>query len=285
MMVRYYGHHGLKQFIRGKPIRFRYKIWSLIGGSGYCFNFLLYCGKEKKHLQEPLETRVANKMLDILTIQAIIKFISIIFFSSSNLFTLLKQKDFRATGTVRDNRTLKFPLKPLNTIQICPRGTYSFQFGNSDKILIVKWNINRAATMGTIFDKIEPLSSVSQWSQEKKERVQIPQHSVIANYNKYIGGFDHHYWLLDRHAITARGKKWCLFTRILNMCIVNRYFDYVKIHLDEKISIKDFRRNIAQLYLTLGHGKRILEGRPMSLPSTFFVLLFIFNYAVESYNL
>lgn len=27
MMVKYFGHHGLKQFIRGKPIRFGYKLW------------------------------------------------------------------------------------------------------------------------------------------------------------------------------------------------------------------------------------------------------------------
>ena len=31
MIVKYYGHHALKQFIRGKPIRFGYKFWALCG--------------------------------------------------------------------------------------------------------------------------------------------------------------------------------------------------------------------------------------------------------------
>ena len=45
MVVRYYGHYSLKQFIRGKPIGFGYKFWVLCGVSGYCYNFDLYCGK------------------------------------------------------------------------------------------------------------------------------------------------------------------------------------------------------------------------------------------------
>ncbi|XP_068221337.1 piggyBac transposable element-derived protein 3-like [Palaemon carinicauda] len=45
MIVKYYGHNPLKQFMRGKPIRFGYKLWGLCGVSGYCHNFDLYCGK------------------------------------------------------------------------------------------------------------------------------------------------------------------------------------------------------------------------------------------------
>ncbi|XP_068243692.1 piggyBac transposable element-derived protein 2-like [Palaemon carinicauda] len=45
MIVKYYGHNPLKQFMRGKPIRFGYKLWGLCGVSGYCYSFDLYCGK------------------------------------------------------------------------------------------------------------------------------------------------------------------------------------------------------------------------------------------------
>ena len=34
-MVPYFGRHSAKMFIRGKPIRFGYKIWSLCGEDGY----------------------------------------------------------------------------------------------------------------------------------------------------------------------------------------------------------------------------------------------------------
>ena len=39
MIVRYYGHNSLKQFIRSKPIRLGYKLWAICGASGYCYNF------------------------------------------------------------------------------------------------------------------------------------------------------------------------------------------------------------------------------------------------------
>jgi hypothetical protein len=44
-MVPYYGHHSAKMFIRGKPIRFGFKLWVLAADSGYPFNVQVYCGK------------------------------------------------------------------------------------------------------------------------------------------------------------------------------------------------------------------------------------------------
>ena len=47
-MVKYYGRHGCKQFIRGKPIRFGYKMWCLNTNDGYLINFDLYQGKDTR---------------------------------------------------------------------------------------------------------------------------------------------------------------------------------------------------------------------------------------------
>lgn len=106
--------------------------------------------------------------------------------------------------------------------------------------------------------------------QRKKERVAVPQPRAINNYNKYMGGVDHHDWLLEKHSIAVRGKKWywCLVTRIIDMAVVNAFLLYRKIHGKKSISIKDFRRALAVYYLKLGHGKRTLKGRPLSFPST-----------------
>ncbi|XP_035216457.1 piggyBac transposable element-derived protein 3-like [Stegodyphus dumicola] len=68
MIVRYYGHHTLKQFIKSKPIRFGYKIWALCGNDGYCYNFALYCGKETNTSESdklPLGTKVVLDLLSI----------------------------------------------------------------------------------------------------------------------------------------------------------------------------------------------------------------------------
>ncbi|XP_014777174.1 piggyBac transposable element-derived protein 3 [Octopus bimaculoides] len=68
MIVKYYGLHALKQFIRSKPIRFGYKFWALWGVSGYCYNFDLYCGKSSSDDNRAdllLGSKVVLNMLDV----------------------------------------------------------------------------------------------------------------------------------------------------------------------------------------------------------------------------
>ena len=45
-MEPYYGRHGFKQFIRGKPIRFGVRFWCLCSHEGLLINFKLYEGKD-----------------------------------------------------------------------------------------------------------------------------------------------------------------------------------------------------------------------------------------------
>ena len=42
-MIRYYGKPGIKQFIRGKPIRFGFKLWCITSSEGYLFHAEKYC--------------------------------------------------------------------------------------------------------------------------------------------------------------------------------------------------------------------------------------------------
>jgi hypothetical protein len=43
-MIPYFGGHPTKQFIRGKPVRFGYKIWALCTPDGYMINMEPYIG-------------------------------------------------------------------------------------------------------------------------------------------------------------------------------------------------------------------------------------------------
>ena len=65
MMVRYYGKHSAKMFLRGKPIKFGYKIWCLTSSNGFLYNFSPYCGKTEKK-EGPLGARVINELIDVI---------------------------------------------------------------------------------------------------------------------------------------------------------------------------------------------------------------------------
>ena len=43
-MIPYYGNQDAKQFIRGKSIRFGFKLWCTISSEGYLFHAEPYCG-------------------------------------------------------------------------------------------------------------------------------------------------------------------------------------------------------------------------------------------------
>lgn len=52
-MVPYFGKHGAKQFIRGKPIRFGYKMWVLTTPLGYVLQFEPYQGARGRQVTYP----------------------------------------------------------------------------------------------------------------------------------------------------------------------------------------------------------------------------------------
>ena len=43
-IIPYYGRHGTKQFVRGKPIRFSLKLWCITSSIGYLRHAEPYCG-------------------------------------------------------------------------------------------------------------------------------------------------------------------------------------------------------------------------------------------------
>ena len=45
-MVPYFGRHRSKMFIRGKPVRFGYKIWCMCRPDGYPYRLEIYCGNK-----------------------------------------------------------------------------------------------------------------------------------------------------------------------------------------------------------------------------------------------
>lgn len=111
-MIKYFGRHPAKQFIRGKPVRFGYKNWMLASADGYCYAFDVYCGKSAgESSNEPLGSKVVKNLLkkgNVAPHEHIVYFDN--FFTSHSLLQDLQKAGYRATGTVRENRTKKCPL-------------------------------------------------------------------------------------------------------------------------------------------------------------------------------
>lgn len=114
-MVPYFGHHGSKQFIKGKPIRWGYKLWVGTTVAGYIEWFEPYQGST---------TVLSNKYKDLgLGASVVLEFAEVLqrkysknvhfhlffdnFFTSLHLLEELKSMGLKGTGTIRENRVGK----------------------------------------------------------------------------------------------------------------------------------------------------------------------------------
>lgn len=65
-MVPYFGRHSAKMFIKGKPVRFGFKLWCLCSSAGYLYQFQPYGGISKNWVNEELGLG-ANVVLNLIS--------------------------------------------------------------------------------------------------------------------------------------------------------------------------------------------------------------------------
>lgn len=260
-MIKYYGHHPSKQYIRGKPIRFGYKNWVAASADGYCYVFDLYCGKSIEATNTPLGTRVVTSLLEkmpLVPAEHNIYFDN--FFSSYDLFIKLKESGFRATGTIRDNRTKKCPLTSVKDMKKSDRAHFDYRFDTNNEVLLVRWKDNSVCTIGTNFDTVEPVGKVKRWCSQSRQKVDVNIPHLFQTYNTCMGGVDVMDASISMYRVTVRGKKWwwSIFTYLLDMCVSNAW----RLHSmssEERFDQLDFRRHVARHYL---QRNNIIKSRP-----------------------
>ncbi|KRY09120.1 PiggyBac transposable element-derived protein 3 [Trichinella patagoniensis] len=99
-----------KMFIKGKPIRFGFKVWTMASSSGYLYAMQIYAGKESDKKNEPLGLRVVKHMVSYLNEHNKYHVYFDNFFTLHHLFKELTQRGIKATGTIRNARISNCPL-------------------------------------------------------------------------------------------------------------------------------------------------------------------------------
>ncbi|KRY89122.1 PiggyBac transposable element-derived protein 3 [Trichinella pseudospiralis] len=149
--------------IRGKPIRFGYKIWTLSSANGYPYALKIYAGRDEREKSEPLGMKVIEKMISVLERPEKHELYFNNFFASYNLLEKLSGKMIRATGIMRNSRTRKIPIMPVDEMACrcqCNHLTHP------------------------------PTGSVQRYSQSQKKHVKIRMPEIARRYNTSMGGVD-----------------------------------------------------------------------------------------------
>lgn len=258
-MVEYFGKHGCKQYIRGKPIRFGYKVWCINTKAGYLINFEVYQGaipnsnidhqKLYGKATAPLIEMVRSFPDQIRHLPFRFYFDNL--FTSINLLLYLKENGFGGTGTVRENRLPKnICLESVKNMKKANRGTYDYSFEEKNSLIITRWKDNSVVTVASNVHGVFPITTANRYSAAEKKKVGISRPNVISKYNNFMGGTDQMDSNVNVYRIGFRGKKWwwSIFTWLIDVCIQNAWVLCRK--TGGTTTQLQFRRQIVQCYLT-----------------------------------
>lgn len=195
-IVPYFGRHGCKQFIRGKPIRFGFKMWVTATTSGYCFHLQPYPGVAEKSSEEynhgssgNVIYYMANALRQKYEGQISISMDN--YFTSLALLKALKENlDVIATGTIRRNRVPSCPVKEEKK----DRGSFESYFSDDHSVFLTAWEDNKTVLVASSGFAVSPIKNASRYCRKEKKRISISRPAAISHYNRTMGGVD----LLDR---------------------------------------------------------------------------------------
>lgn len=225
-MVRYFGRHPAKQFIKGKPIRFGFKLWSCCSADGFCYNLDPYAGAcSENDPNYGLGENVVLRLLKIVSEPSEHTVTMDNFFMSHRLICKLNKEGFFATGTVRADRTNHAPLKEMKDFKKAARGEFDTCFDKNNSAFFVRWKDNSTVTVVSNHIGCAPLGTCKRFDRKEHKFKDVPQPDMIKHYNETMGGTDAHDNAVNAYRITVGSKKWywCLITTLLDSCMTNAW--------------------------------------------------------------
>lgn len=225
-MIKYFGPHPLKQYIRGKPVRFGYKMWILATPSGELLWAQPYAGSNT-HIEDFGLGQGPNVVMGLVqqcNLPPGCKVYVDNLFTSLDLLDNMGDKGYGVTGTLRQNRIIGIPLpnkKQAN--KELKRGEMKAVFTQGTAVSV--WKDNQPVYMASNCSSVALTGQCQRYSRKDKAYMPVPQPTMNQNYNKYMGGVDLIDNSIKNYAISTRVRKWywCLYTWFLNVCMVQAW--------------------------------------------------------------
>lgn len=268
-MVKYFGRHSCKQFIRGKPIRFGYKVWMLSTSLGYVVQFEPYQGASGRQAEYPDLGKGGSIVLDLIAeLQEEegrayhLTFDNM--FTSLKLVDVLTEKNIACTGTIRSNRLENCPVKDVTEMKKTARGTFDHATDPKTGFTVVRWNDNNIVNVVSNKVGVNPIQTTKRWSRAESKHVTIPQPFMINHYNHTMGGVDRTDQNVGTYRTVIRCKKWWwpIFSYCLDLSIQQAWHLYRETDAarGNPLDLLAIRRTVARVYLSrAGHAG---PGRP-----------------------
>lgn len=244
-IVKFKGHNIMRQYVKGKPVRWGFKLWLRCGSkTGYTYEMDLYTGKKDDGVEVGLGENVVLKLCRNLVGTGVRVFMDN-FFSSPYLMRILHDNGLEATGTVRGNR--KGMPKSLKADKDMDKGEMTIAQATDRKVSVLKWMDKRGVIMITNAENVQQVKQVSRRQKNAPQLVEVEVPSVICTYNNFMGGVDLADQLKGNYAIDIRSRyKYYLRVvfDIFDTTIVNGFIQFVALNPNTQMTHLDFRAAI-----------------------------------------
>lgn len=248
-MIKFTGQNRLKQFVKGKPIRYGFKCWCRCASkTGYLYQLDLYLGKKAENAEGNLGESVIMQFTKGFE-KTGCEFYFDNLFNSPTLQYKLMRKDIKACGTVRAN--CKF-MPTFETVKRRKRERGAIDHFSASGISVVRWFDNKDVYLCSNFIPPMQVSSVKRRAIGSAEKINVQCPMIVQKYNQFMGGVD----LMDQNKETYgldRKSKAKYYLRILfdflDIAISNRYVVYEQFCIENKLqhlTRYDFKRFVAK---------------------------------------
>ena len=213
IMVAFKGKHSIKQYIRGKPNPWGFKLWGRAGASGILYDFDMYQGStaEKTEMSLGLSADVVMKLASTLESDKNYKLFADNYFTSLPLVNALKLKSIWYVGTVRANRLKGCELKTEKELKKEGRGAVDYKVEATSNVIALRWYDNKAVDVVSSYVGVEPAGEVRRWDKKSKQYIDIQRPNIIATYNMFMGGVDLLDSLTSLYKQTMKSKRWYMY--------------------------------------------------------------------------
>ncbi|KFM71330.1 PiggyBac transposable element-derived protein 2, partial [Stegodyphus mimosarum] len=171
---------------------------------------------------------------------------------SGVVWELLSSVKNPTTGTIRDFRTGRCPLKSPKEASKWQRG--NFDYRSDGQVYICRWKDSAVVSIASNYSAHEPVSKAKIFCRAKKKKIDIPQPYLIKMYNEGMGGVDLLDRLLASYRPMFRSKKWYwnLFSNALNMTVVAGWILHSHLHKGTEVELSHlFRREVTLCLLRM----------------------------------
>uniref|UniRef100_A0A3B3H8F7 PiggyBac transposable element-derived protein domain-containing protein n=1 Tax=Oryzias latipes TaxID=8090 RepID=A0A3B3H8F7_ORYLA len=220
VMVAYKGKKAgnLRQYIKSKPDKWGFKLFARASEDGFIHDMVLYQGKTTleahdvplKPEQEDLGTtsQIVSVLVSTMSFPTTPAIYADNFFTSLELVRYLRDHNCRYTGTARENRIGKPPLRTIKEMEkkTVPHGTCDY-VTSDDGILAVRWKDNKTVTLLSTDMGVGPMSTGIRYCSETKKREPVSCPAVIRSYNANMGGIDKSDMLVHLYRTPMKSKR------------------------------------------------------------------------------